>query len=136
MDLRKICGFALGLFGAIVMWRSGMAVAEYFDANGTNDITRILFNPDYSLRMLAAMAAFLAGLAALTERHGGSWLAGLSACLLLIQTMAILGGRGSVYFWQSEAAFLIIVTCLFLNLVAMNGGKVREERRKLEQMTA
>ncbi|MEM7492693.1 MAG: hypothetical protein AAF296_04885 [Pseudomonadota bacterium] len=136
MDFRKICGFALGLFGAIMMWRSGMAVAEYFDENGTSDITRILFNPDYSLRMLAAMAAFLAGLAALTERRGGSWLAGLSAFLLLIQTMAILAGRGSVYFWQAEAAFMIIVTCLFLSLVAMNGGKAREEAKKEAEAAA
>lgn len=134
MNIRKMTGFALGLFGALLMWQSGIALAHYFHANGTEDFARLLFDPEHSLRMLSAMAAFLAGLAALTERQGGAWLAGFAACLLFIQTLAMLGGYGSVHKWQTEAVFLIMATCLFLALVVFNGGKHRREVK--EQATA
>ncbi|MEL7231075.1 MAG: hypothetical protein AAGJ85_01020 [Pseudomonadota bacterium] len=136
MDMRKMTGFALGLFGALLMWQSGIALAHYFHANGTDDFARLLFDPEHSLRMLSAMAAFTAGLAALTERKGGSWLAGFAACLLLVQTLAMLGGYGSVHKWQTEAVFLIIVTVLFLTLVALNGAKERVKPEEVEPKDA
>lgn len=130
MDIRKMTGFALGLFGALLMWQSGIALAHYFHANGADDFTRLLFDPEHSLRMLSAMAAFLAGLAALTERKGGEWLAGFAACLLFVQTLAMLGGYGSVHKWQTEAVFLILVTCLFLALVVLNGSKQAKDEEQ------
>lgn len=126
MDIRKMTGFALGLFGAFLMWQSGIALAHYFHANGADELVRLLFDPEHSLRMLSAMAAFLAGLAALTERKGGAWLAGFSASLLLVQTLAMLGGYGSVHNWQTEAVFLILITCLFLALVVFNGSQAKK----------
>ena len=135
MDIRKMTGFALGLFGALLMWQSGIALAHYFHANGTDDLVRLLFDPEHSLRMLSAMAAFLAGLAALTERQGGAWLAGFSASLLLVQTLAMLGGYGSVHNWQTEAIFLILITCLFLALVVFNGSHAKKSAKE-EQAAA
>lgn len=117
MNLRKVAGFALGLVGTFLMWQTGVFLAQYFHANGATQFSRLLFDPQHSLRLISAMAAFLAGLAALTERRGGSWLAGFSASLLLIETLALMGGHGSVHAWQSEAVYLILLTGLFLTVV-------------------
>jgi hypothetical protein len=126
MDIRKIAGFALGLFGTFLAWQNGILVAQYFHANGTSDIARILFDPEHSLRFISALAAFLAGLAALTERRGGAWLAGFSAALLMLQTLALMAGHGSVHAWQNEAVYLVIMTCLFLTMVVAKGKRLKE----------
>ena len=118
VDVRKMAGFALGLFGTFLAWQTGIAIAQYFHAGGAEHLTSLLFDPENSLRLISAMAAFLAGLAALTERKGGAWLAGFATALLTIQTMALMAGHGSVHNWQSEAVFLIIMTCLFLTVVS------------------
>ncbi len=123
MDVTKITGFALGLTGAFLMWHTGVTLAGYFQANGTVQLMALLFDPEHSLRLISAMAAFLAGLAALTERKGGAWLAGIAAALLGVQTMAMLGGHGAVYAWQSEAIFLVILASLFLCMVVSEGAK-------------
>ncbi|MEM9938366.1 MAG: hypothetical protein AAFZ91_14975 [Pseudomonadota bacterium] len=124
---KKWTGAALGLVGTLLIWQTGAAIALYFQSNGWSDFTMVLFDPEYSLRMLSAMAAFLAGLAALTEKRGGAWLAGLSSCLFGVQTLAMVYGRGSVYNWQDEAVYLVVLTSLFLALVITNGLKVSRE---------
>ncbi|MCF6328302.1 MAG: hypothetical protein L3J02_00660 [Henriciella sp.] len=121
MRIKKLAGFALGIFGTFLMWQSGVSLAQYFHANGTERLSSLLFDPEYSLRMISAMAAFIAGLAALTERQGGAWLAGFAAALLAIQTLAMLGGHGHVYAWHNEAVYLIILTGLFLTMVVSQG---------------
>lgn len=118
MDLRKIAGFALGLLGTFLMWQTGVLLAQYYHANGLSRISELLFDPQYSLRLISAMAAFLAGLAALTERQGGAWLAGIASALLGVQSLAILGGHGYISAWQREAVYLILLTGLFLTIVA------------------
>jgi len=125
MELRKVTGFVLGLVGAFLMFQTGVSLAQYFHANGTAQFSNLLFDPEHSLRLISAMSAFLAGLAALTERKGGAWLAGFAAALLLIQTLALMGGHGHVHTWQREAVFLIILTCLFLSMVVAKGETTR-----------
>ncbi|MEM8617406.1 MAG: hypothetical protein AAGF20_10775 [Pseudomonadota bacterium] len=126
MDLKRITGFALGLIATFMMWQSGIALAQYFHAYGWSQFTALLFDPEYSLRLISAMAAFIAGLAALTERQGGAWLAGFASALLLIQTLALAAGHGHVHNWQNEAIYLSVMTCLFLALVVSNGRRARE----------
>lgn len=124
---QKLTGAVLGLVGTLLIWQTGAATAIYFQSAGFSDFEMVLFNPEYSLRLLSAMAAFLAGLAALTEKRGGAWLAGLAACLFGIQTLALVYGRGAVHQWQNEAVYLVILTSLFLALVTANG--LQFERR-------
>ncbi len=114
MTLYRFAGFVLGLAGAALMWQSGIAVMAFFDADGARRLSALLLDADFSLRTLAALSAFIGGLAALTERRGGSWLAGLSASIFLVQTVSFMGGHGSVEQWQQEAIYLTILTCLFL----------------------
>ena len=117
MNSNKIIGFGLGLVGSILAWQTGIALAQYFHENGTDQLLKLLLDPEHSLRLMCAMSAFLAGLAALTERNGGAWLAGFSSALLFIQTMSLVAGHGSIHTWESEAVFLIILTGLFLAMV-------------------
>lgn len=124
----KLIGFSLGLIGAIFCWQSGISVALFFQAGGAAHLLMLLIDPDLALRTLTAMAAFLAGLAALTERRGGSWLAGLAMCIYFVQTMAMMSGQGEIESWYVEGVTLSILTALFLtltvsrntNLVQMN----------------
>ncbi|MDJ0922207.1 MAG: hypothetical protein QNI84_13855 [Henriciella sp.] len=125
---RKLTGAALGLVGTLLIWQTGAAIALYFQSAGFSEFNQVLFDPKYSLRLLSAMAAFIAGLAALTERRGGAGLAGLASCLFGVQTLAMVYGRGHVHHWQSEAVYLIILTALFLALVTTNGLKFARER--------
>ena len=121
MEIKKLAGFALGILGTFLMWQSGVSLAQYFHANGTERLLSLMFDPEYSLRLISAMAAFIAGLAALTERQGGAWLAGFAAALLGIQTLALHGGHGNVHAWQHEAVYLVILTGLFLTIVVSQG---------------
>lgn len=123
----KVLGFGLGLFGTFLMWVTAVAVAQYFHAHGFSQFGRMLFDPEYALRLLSAMAAFLAGLAALTEREGGDWLAGLASGILLVQTMVIISNHGLLAAWPHEAVYLIVMTGLFLGLVVFNGDKAEAD---------
>jgi len=127
MNMQKAAGIGLGLFGSVLMWQTGIGLAQFFHADGTARLTNLLFDPQHSMRLLCAMAAFVAGLAALTEREGGAWLSGFASALLLLQTLALLGGHGSIVSWEQEAVFLIILTCLFLTLVVAQGDKAEQE---------
>ncbi|MBR9836173.1 MAG: hypothetical protein GYB42_13565 [Alphaproteobacteria bacterium] len=128
MNLQRSAGLGLGLLGSFLMWQTGIGLAHFFYADGAERLLSLLVDPSHSMRLLSAMSAFLAGLAALTEREGGAWLAGFSTALLGLQTLALLGGHGSVVSWQQEAVFLIISTSLFLTLVVARGQAAAETK--------
>lgn len=136
MDIRKMAGFALGLFGTFLAWQTGIALAQYFHSHGTEELLKLLFDPEHSLRLISAMAAFLAGLAALTERKGGAWLAGFATALLTIQTMALMAGHGAIHNWRNEAVFLIILTCLFLTIVATSRKNKAKDQNEAPDLSA
>ncbi|MEM6534986.1 MAG: hypothetical protein AAF613_05025 [Pseudomonadota bacterium] len=121
----KCAGFCLGMVGTVLTWQSGIAVAHFFANDGAAHLSALLFDPNYALRTIAAMSAFVGGLAALTERRGGSWLAGLSSFLFLVQTMALMAGKGSIHTWQTEATTLTILTALFLTMTVAQGSRAR-----------
>lgn len=127
MNMQKMAGLGLGLLGSFLMWQTGIGLAHFFHADGANRLLDLLVDPQHSMRLLCALSAFMAGLAALTERQGGAWLAGFSSALLLLQTLALLGGHGSIVPWQQEAVFLIITTSLFLTLVVARNKPASDE---------
>ena len=116
MKFRQLCGFLLGLIGTFFMWQAGAGIAQLLHAGViTNPFVEFL-EPEYALRCLAAIAAFLAGLAALTEKRGGAWLAGISSFLFGILTINLVA-KYSIIAWRDEAVFLVVLTGLFLCLV-------------------
>lgn len=114
MNINKSLGFMLGMAGTFLMWQAGVTLAYYAQLNGWTNFSELIFNPIYALKVLAAMGAFIAGLAALTERNGGHWLAGMASCILAVTVIAYLGGHGHVHAWKSEAILLLMMTGLFL----------------------
>lgn len=126
MTFNKILGFMLGMSGTFLMWNAGATLAFYAQLHGWGHLSELLFNPFYSLKVVAATAAFTAGLAALTERNGGSWLSGIASALLTVEAIAYLGGHGFVYTWKSEAIILMMMTGLFLAYVASGRKEVPE----------
>jgi hypothetical protein len=76
-------------------------------------------DPAVTLRISSALAAFLAGLAALTERKGGAWLAGLSTFMFACVALGVLQGRHDISVWRDDYLSLSILTILFLALVVL-----------------
>ncbi|MGH1420288.1 MAG: hypothetical protein ACRBEQ_00595 [Hyphomonas sp.] len=118
MTIRQLIGFVLGGFGVWLMWQAGMGMQEYIqNANGAKSIQEALLVPKYALRVLASLAAFVGGLAALTEKMGGAWLAGISSFIFGMTIFGLIANRADVAAWRSEATILVILTGLFLALV-------------------
>jgi|GEM_PF-1885074 len=127
MTIRQALGFILGLAGVWLMWTCGTGMAGYIsNADGAKSVSQLLFDPDYALRLLMALAAFVGGLAALVEKQGGSWLTGVSAFIFGMLTFGMLGNQEAIAPWRTEAVFLICLTGLFLALVvATNAAKTQ-----------
>lgn len=134
MTLRQGLGFILGLVGVWLMWTYGVGMATYIShADGVKSFHQLLFDPDYALRLLMALAAFVGGLAALVEKQGGSRLTGVSAFIFGMLTFGMIGNQEAIAPWRTEAVFLICLTGLFLALVVatnaaqLNRGGATEE---------
>ena len=116
MGLIKICAFGLGLLGTIMVWQAGGIVARNTFADVT--IVQMLFDPAFSLRVLGGLSAFVAGLAALTETKGASWLSGIAVFFLgLITAILLLNKAVDLDAYRSELIMLIVMTCLSLAMV-------------------
>lgn len=118
MTTRQFIGFLLGGVGVWLMWQAGLGMQLYIQqADGVKSVQQALLEPKYALRVLASLAAFVAGLAALTERRGGAWLAGISSFIFGLTVFGLIAQREAVAEWGSEAIFLASLTGLFLALV-------------------
>lgn len=118
MTTRQFIGFLLGGVGVWLMWQAGLGMQLYIQqADGVKSIEQALLEPKYALRVLASLAAFVAGLAALTERRGGAWLAGISSFIFGLTVFGLIAQRKELATWGSEAIFLASLTGLFLALV-------------------
>lgn len=131
MTVRQLIGFVLGGFGVWLMWQAGMGMQEYVqNANGAKSIQEALLVPKYALRVLASLAAFVGGLAALTEKMGGAWLAGISSFIFGMTIFGLLARREDIYIWRSEAIILVILTGLFLALVVTRNQELAAKEDK------
>lgn len=119
MRVRQFCGFILGLLGVWFMWQVGVGLAHFLHLRVDLSLNGVLTDPSISMRVTSAVAAFLAGLAALTERKGGAWLAGLSSFLFATVTLGLIQGRHNVAVWRDDYIYLSILTGLFLTLVVL-----------------
>lgn len=134
MTTRQFIGFVLGGFGVWLMWQAGVGMQEYIaNADGAKSIQEALLVPQYALRVLAALAAFVGGLAALTEMKGGSWLAGISAFIFGMTVFGMIARRDDLVAWRQEAIILVILTGLFLTLTVARSKEVEQEAQEREK---
>lgn len=126
MGLVKICAFGLGLLGTIMVWQAGGLIARQTLTDLT--FSQLLFDPAFTLRVLGGMAAFLAGLAALTETKGTSWLSGISVFILgLMIAILLLNKAVDLDSYRVELIMLIVMTCLSLALVVARSDSAEVE---------
>lgn len=136
MTTRQFIGFLLGGVGVWLMWQAGLGMQLYIQqADGVKSVQQALLEPKYALRVLASLAAFVAGLAALTERRGGAWLAGISSFIFGLTVFGLIAQREEVAEWGSEAIFLVSLTGLFLALV-VSTRRTDEEADKAKALAS
>jgi len=115
-QLERICGFGLGFIGTFLVWQSGSALALYLNAGV--ELGSVLLQPELALRVLTGLAAFLAGMSALTERGGGAWLGGMAAFSFTILIVVLVNGQAvGLEYWRHEAITLIMIAALSLALM-------------------
>lgn len=119
MRFRQFCGFGLGLLGTWFMWQVGVGLAHFIHANVNITLSALIIEPEVTLRVTSATAAFTAGLAALTERKGGAWLAGISTFMFSCVSFGVIQGRHNIAVWRDDYIYLSILTALFLALVVL-----------------
>ena len=61
MRFRQFCGFCLGLLGTWFMWQVGVGLAHFIHATLEASIPAVLTEPEVTMRLMSAVAAFLAG---------------------------------------------------------------------------
>jgi len=118
MDQSKLCGIGIGLLGGWLLFGAWQTVLVGVQA----DLPLMaVFDAAFSMRFLAALAAFVAGVAALTELRGGAWFAGIATFVMGVLTLGMIltGTEKSV--WQSEIIYLFIMTALFLGVLVARG---------------
>lgn len=117
MTTRQFIGFVLGGFGVWLMFQAGHGMQLYIEqSNGAKSFQEALLVPQYALRILASLAAFVGGLAALTELAGGAWLAGVSSFIFGMTVFGMIARRDELFVWRQEAIILVVLTGLFLAL--------------------
>jgi hypothetical protein len=135
MTIRQVVGFILGGFGVWMMWQAGVGMQQYIEtADGAKSIQEALLVPKYALRVLAALSAFIGGLAALTEKAGGAWLAGISSFIFGMTVFGLIAQRDQIASWRAEAVLLVILTGLFLALVVSRKQAVPEVNEDTEDL--
>ena len=123
MDQGKICGVIIGLMGGWLLWGAWSAVSQQLQL-GSNFAD--IFDPAFSIRVMAAIAAFVAGIAALIELKGGAWLAGIAAFLMGVLTISMIALGADKSLWQDEIIILFIMTALFLGIMVARGQSLAE----------
>ncbi|WP_147372734.1 hypothetical protein [Henriciella mobilis] len=118
------------------MWQVGVGLAHFIHATFGVSFPGVLFEPQVMMRLMSAVAAFLAGLAALTERKGGAWLAGLSTFMFATVTIGLIQGRHDVSLWRDNYIYLSILTTLFLALVVLRREEDSEPSKTYDAVEA
>ncbi len=123
MDQGKVCGVFIGLLGGWLLWGAWSAISlQLQQGSGLDDI----FDVAFSIRVMSSVAAFVAGIAALIELRGGAWLAGISAFLMGVLTIAMIAMGTDKALWQDEIVILFIMTALFLGIMVARGQAAAE----------
>ena len=126
MSQDKICGIAVGLLGGWLLFGAWQTILIGMQQELP---WIVIFDAAFSMRFLAAMAAFVAGVAALTELKGGAWFAGIATFIMGVLTIAMIVTGTEKTVWRDEITYLFILTALFLGILVARGqnSAVRED---------
>lgn len=118
MDQGKVCGIAVGLLGGWLLFGAWQTILIGVQQGLP---WMVIFDAAFSMRFLAAMAAFVAGVAALTELKGGAWFAGIATFVMGVLTIGMIVTGTEKTIWRDEIVYLFILTALFLGILVARG---------------
>lgn len=118
MTRDKWCGIGIGVLGGWLLF--GVWEQIMFGIRGGATWTQI-FDAAFSLQFLAAMSAFVAGIAALTELKGGAWFAGIATFIMGVVTIGMIFTGVEKSLWQDQIVYLFAMTALFLGILVARG---------------
>lgn len=118
MDQGKVCGIAIGLLGGWMLFGNWEIIATGLQQGLS---LPEIFNVAFSMRLLASLAAFVAGVAALTELRGGAWFAAIASFAMGVLTLGLIAMGQDKTLWQDEIVYLFILTALFLGILVARG---------------
>ena len=118
MDQGKLCGIAIGLLGGWLLYGAWEVILMGIRADMP---WTVIFDAAFGLRFLAAMAAFIAGVAALTELRGGAWFAGIASFIMGTLTIGMIFMGIDKTIWQDQVIYLFILTALSLGILVARG---------------
>ena len=132
MSQDKWCGIGIGLLGGWLLFGAWQKVLLGVQTDtGWFEI----FTAAFSMHFLAALAAFVAGVAALTELKGGAWFAGISTFIMGVLTISMIFTGVEKSIWQDQIVYLFALTALFLGILVARGQNYGAEE-VLEQELA
>lgn len=118
MNQGKLCGIAIGLLGGWLLYGAWETILIGIR---TDQPWLVIFDAAFSMRFLAALSAFVAGMAALTELKGGAWMAGISTFMMGVLTVGMISTGVDKTIWQDQVIYLFILTALFLGILVARG---------------
>ncbi len=132
MGQDKWCGIGIGLLGGWLLFGAWQKVllGVHTDLSWFE-----IFTAAFSMHFLAALAAFVAGVAALTELKGGAWFAGISTFIMGVLTISMIFTGVEKSIWQDQIVYLFALTALFLGILVARGQNYGAEE-VLEQELA
>ena len=134
MTQDKWCGIGIGVLGGWLLF----GTYQQFLIGIRDDISWVeIFTAAFSMHFLAAMAAFVAGIAALIELKGGAWLAGISTFIMGVLTIGMIFTGVEKTIWQDQIVYLFALTALFLGILVARGqnhGADGELQKELQEI--
>lgn len=115
MDVRKMAGIALAVFGAWLLW--GTLQALLFYSRQGADLATAMVEPEFLMPGLRSLAALVGGVLALFALRGGAVLAGLATLLTAVLIAAIMASGGDVSIWGGSALVLVVLMPLTVILI-------------------
>ena len=115
MDVRKMTGIALAVFGAWLLW--GTVQALMFYTRQGADFGTAVIEPEFMVPGLRSAAALIGGLLALFVVRGGAVLASIATILTAILVAAVMAAGGDVSIWGGSALVLVVLMPLTVILI-------------------
>lgn len=115
----RICGVALAALGGYMLWQSASAVM--FQARLGIPAAEALLDFVVLLRVVSALAAVLAGVAAFAGLRLAGWLGALSVSVLAVLAFAMIGMGADRSLWQDEIVHLFLILALVVGIALAQG---------------
>jgi hypothetical protein len=118
MNTRNALACLLGGLGGWLMWQSFWIITGAVEASdGSQTLAQIVFNPEYTVRIIVAITAWICGLAAIVGENGRRLLIMLASFIFGVLVFGVIAYRVEMANWREEMIMMILLTGLALTMV-------------------